>query len=371
MMRIGILRPIPQFSFSMDVYASGLISGLKAVKPDWEIIEFTPKLSDSHNPIVRGINKYRQRYWRYPRELQQQSDIDLFHIIDHSDGHLLYWLKNLPQPKIITCHDLINLTQPETFKGRSLVPIVSMTSWKFAIAGMKYADRIITVSSHTAKDVTHCLNIPQPQITTIPNAVDSQFKILTQQKISSFRRNKGLSDRDLVVLNVGSNNLRKNITTILEAIAILKRQNCPIHFWKAGADFNSEQKSFIAARGLTDCVTYLGKPNPEELSEIYNAADVLVAPSLYEGFGLTILEAMACGTPVITSNVTSLPEVAGDAAILVKPTDINGIVSSLSRLQKEPLLRQSFIDKGLARVKQFTWEKTAIQVARVYQKALN
>lgn len=367
-MRIAILRPIPQFSFSMDVYADGLIGGLKQIKPDWEIIEFAPVLSNPKgNPILRGIDKYYQRYWHYPQLLRQQLDIDLFHIVDHSDGHLLYWLKKLHQPTVITCHDLINLTQPDTFTGRSLVPLISMASWKFAVAGIQYADRSIAVSSHTAQDMTEYLNIPSSEISVIPNAVDAKFKTIPSEEIKAFRQHQGISDDDFCLLNVGSNNLRKNIDSILRAIAILKTQNLPIHFWKAGANFNADQQKFIVEHNLLNCVTYLGKPSPKELIQLYNAADVLVAPSLYEGFGLTILEAMSCRTPVITSNVTSLPEVAGEAAILIEPRDIQGIVTAVSRLYSEPLYRQSLIDKGLARVKQFTWSNTATQVAQVYQ----
>lgn len=369
-MRIGILRPIPQFSFSMDVYADALIDGLKTVRPDWEIIELAPTVSKvDKSPVLTGINKYYERYWHYPHRLKRQ-DIDIFHIIDHSDGHLLYWLNKLPQPKIITCHDLINLIHPETFKGRSIFPRVSMTSWNFAVKGMRYADRIIAVSSNTAKDITNYLHIPEQSIATVPNAVSSQFSPIPQAEIDSYRQQRNITNREFCLLNVGSNNSRKNISLILEAIAILKSRNLPIRFWKTGADFNLEQKSFIAANDLTGCVTYLGKPVLEELIKIYNAADVLVSPSFYEGFGLTVLEAMACGTPVITSNVTSLPEVAGDAAILINPTEVEEIVTAILRLQAEPQTRQTLIDRGLSRVKQFTWEETASRVAEIYNQTL-
>ena len=369
-MKIGILRPVAGFSFSMDVYADGLIGGLKEVRPDWKIIEFAPILSKvQSNPILTGLDRYYQRYWHYPRQLKQQQ-LDLFHIIDHSDGHLLYCLKQQPQPKVITCHDLINLTQPETFRGKSLLPAVSIASWQLAIKGMQYADRVIAVSNHTAKDITQHLYISPQLITTVPNAVSSEFKPLLQDEITVFRQRHNICKQDFCLLNVGSNNLRKNVSSILEAIAILKQENLPVHFWKAGADFDAEQKSFIAAKNLSNCVSYLGKPDEVQLRQIYNAADVLVAPSTYEGFGLTILEAMACGTPVVTSNVTSLPEVAGDAAILVEPSDVESIAGAISRLIAEPQYQQLLSDRGLARAKQFTWSKTAQQVVEVYQQAL-
>lgn len=134
--------------------------------------------------------------------------------------------------------------------------------------------------------------------------------------------------------------------------------------------FYCRAKKFIQTHSLENCVTYLGKPDKESLVNIYNAADVLLSPSLYEGFGITILEAMACGTVVITSNVTSLPEVAGDAAILVAPNDVTTMVKAVGELLEKPLYRKSLVERGLARVKMFTWEKTAEQVATLYEKLL-
>lgn len=115
-------------------------------------------------------------------------------------------------------------------------------------------------------------------------------------------------------------------------------------------------------------MTYLGKPDKCTLVQIYNAADILLSPSLYEGFGMTILEAMACGTPVITSNVTSLPEVAGDAAVLVDPTDVQAMVETICRLHNDSVYRQELSSKGLARARLFTWEATAEQIATTYEK---
>ena len=106
--------------------------------------------------------------------------------------------------------------------------------------------------------------------------------------------------------------------------------------------FNAEQKTFIQKHNLADSITYWGEPNNKALIELYNAADLLLAPSLYEGFGMTILEAMACGTPVITSNTSSLPEVAGDAAILVDPLNTRAIAEQAKAVYGNPQLRQSY-----------------------------
>ena len=371
-MRVAILRRAYRASVSMDVYTDGLVRGLKAIRPNWEIVELAPSAYPDNlgKPAwLRGLQKYYARYWLYPITLRHQ-DVDLFHIIDHSDGYLTYWLNKNHKPRIITCHDIINLIQPETFKKHVRFPLVNMTAWRLSINGLCAADQIISVSSHTAKDVIQNLKINPEKITVIPNAVDTIFRPLKLDEICSFRKSQKLSSDTLCLLNVGSNHPRKNIATILEVLLILKKRNLPIHLWKVGTDFNTEQKSFIQKHSLERYVTYLGAPNKTTLVQVYNAADVLVAPSVYEGFGLTILEAMACGTAVVTSNVSSLPEVAGDAAILLAPLDVKEIASTLHQLYGDPEYRQELVQKGLERVKQFTWKNTAEQVANVYEKVL-
>jgi len=122
---------------------------------------------------------------------------------------------------------------------------------------------------------------------------------------------------------------------------------------------------------LTSCVSYLGKPDRAQLIDLYGAADVLVAPSLQEGFGLTILEAMAAGIPVVTSNVSAMPEVAGDAAILISPTDTDMIAAAIEQLQKDNHYREMLIQKGLKRAQQYTWKASAEKVAQVYEALLS
>ncbi|MEO1179961.1 MAG: glycosyltransferase, partial [Cyanobacteria bacterium J06636_28] len=147
--------------------------------------------------------------------------------------------------------------------------------------------------------------------------------------------------------------------------------NFPIRFWKAGDDFTDDQKTFIAEHQLDSCISYLGKPDKETLIQIYNAADVLVAPSTYEGFGITVIEAMACGLPVVASNVTSLPEVVNDAATLVDPLDTDGIAHAVEQIFTQPALRDEFIQKGFKRAAQFNWHNTAEQIAQIYESLLN
>ncbi|BAZ11085.1 group 1 glycosyl transferase [Calothrix sp. NIES-4071] len=369
-MRVAIVRRALGASFSMDVHADGLVSGLKSVRPDWEIIELPTspeEKQNKRNSLLNGFWKYYQRYLHYPLSVRKQ-EVDIFHIIDHSDGHFVYWLKNTGKPIIVTCHDLINFIHSENISSEARIASISMAIWKLAVKGIRKANRIITVSAYTAKDVVKILNVEPERLTVVPNAVESIFRPLPQTETELFRKQYKISLEKICLLNVGSNHPRKNVFTTLKALEALKAKGVPIHLLKTGADFTSEQKEFIQTYNLEDCITYLGKPDKTSLVKIYNGADILLAPSLYEGFGMTILEAMACGTPVITSNVTSLPEVAGDAAILVEPMDIQAIVEAICRLQSDGEYRQLLIDRGLERAKLFTWEITAEQVAESYEK---
>lgn len=368
-MKVAILRRSPGIAYSMDVYADALIDGLKTVRPGWEIIEefpHNPAQGNRTNSLTKGIQKYHQRYWQYPRRLQS-CDADIFHIIDHSDGYLVNWLRKKHVPTVVTCHDLINLIHPELFRDRARFTWLSLATWKHSLQSMCSAHQIISVSEHTAKDIVQHLKIDPEQIRTIPNGVDKIFQAEGSQVERHFRKASNVSEKTCCLLNVGSNNPRKNIITILKVVHHLQSQNFPVHFWKAGHDFTDVQKQFIAEHQLETCISYLGKPDKETLIQIYNSADVLVAPSTYEGFGITVIEAMACGLPVIAANVTSLPEVVDDAAVLVDPLDIEGMTQSVQQIFTQPTIRNQLIEKGLKRAKYFNWHNTAEQIAQIYE----
>lgn len=352
----------------MDVYADALVAALRAVQPDWEIVEIAPDgdaLRKTQRSWLGGLRKYYQRYWQYPQSLGQLN-VDIAHIIDHSDGYLVPRLKRLGIPTVVTCHDIINYIQPDWFQGRAALPYVSMATWKHAIKGMAQADRIFTVSDYTAKDVTRYLDIEPQRLTVAPNGVDPELRVWPPEDRASIRQGYGLVEPTCCLLNVGSNNPRKNLEGILKALLQLRAEGLPVHFWKAGGDFTPGQQHFIKEHQLEAHVTYLGQPNRETLNQIYSAADVLVAPSIYEGFGLTVLEAMACGTAVVTANTTALPEVAGDAAILVDPQDADAIAQAIAKLWLDADLRESLTARGLTHVKTFTWIKTAEKIADTY-----
>jgi len=370
-MRVVIAGTMPEPS--IDVHTIGVVAGLKAVRPDWEIIAIKPAAIDrSSSSLSVRIWKYYERFWHFPRMIAQQK-ADIFHIIEPCEGHLVYHLKKKQKqvPVVVTCHDLINFYYRDNVQNSVKLPIVSSGAWEHSVKGMKYADHIISVSAATAKDTTELLGIEPARITVAPNAVDTSFRPASLTEKAAIRQKYGISPDKICLLTVGSIHPRKNTDNILKAVKILVERGFPLHFLKAGAEFSSEQKHFIASHGLHQHISYIGKPDKSTLIQIYGTADILLTPSVGEGFGMTILEAMACGTPVVTSNTSAMPEVAGDAGVLVDPKDPESIADGVCLLHQDPIYYQELVKRGLVRVKPYTWDNTAEKIAQVYEKLLD
>lgn len=367
-MRVAIAKTMAEFS--IDVYSNNLISALKTVRPDWEIIELMPRSFDrTSSSLSLRIQKYYERFWLYPRRVTQEI-ADVFHIIEPCDAHLVYWLKKSGIPTVVTCHDLINFYYQDNLKGSVKLPFISKNAWIYSVRGMKQCDRVIAVSAATAKDTHKILDIEPAKITVVPNAVEKVFRPLPKAQADRFRDRQKIAPETICMLNVGANHPRKNINVILQTLEFLKQKGKSAQFWKVGADFTEEQQQFIAKHNLEHDIRYLGKPNKSKLVEIYNAADLLIAPSIHEGFGITLLEAMACGTPVVTGNVSAMPEVVGDAGILINPTNVKEIIEAILRLGTDPIYYQAICEKSRIRAKVFSWENTAEQVAQIYEKSV-
>lgn len=370
-MQLVIVRREADVALSMDVYTDNLVAELKAIRPNWQIVEIAPQpWSRSQENLWHsgtGIRKYYERYWHHPQQVCQVEG-DIYHIIDHTNAHVAYWLKRKGKPIIITCHDLVQFVYPEILKGQSRFPAFSMASWQFSVRGMRDANCVVAVSSNTAKDVHERLGIELQRIVVIPNGVEAAFQLLPFEEVKSFREKYLRSPEEICLLNVGSTHQRKNIITVLKVLKTLKDQGLSVRLWRSGGKFMADQIAFIKTHNLEQDILDFGTVDKNTLIQLYNAAHILLAPSFYEGFGLTVLEAMACGLPVITSNVSSLPEVASNAAVLVEPTDIKAISEAVVRLKQNSNYRQTWIAQGFTRAKQLTWKKSAEQLVSVYEQ---
>jgi glycosyltransferase involved in cell wall biosynthesis len=369
-LRVAIVRDVPSEALSMDVYADGLVAGLRQSYPEWQVIELVPPAYLLKRLLIFKLAKYCYKYILYPLRLRREN-ADIYHIIDHSYGHLVLDLKKLKKQVVVTCHDLVNFIYPNNLASRAAFPLASMLAWKLATQGLQAADHVLVDSICTANDIIRFLRFEQDSVSVVPLAVDCQFQPLSEREKLSFRNAYSISPNTTCIVHIGTVEQRKNIPTILRVVGFLRDSGVPVHFWKVGESFSDVQASLIKELGIEDIVTYLGRSDKSTLIQIYNAADVLLSPSLYEGFGLTILEAMRCGTPVISSNTSALPEVAGDAAVLVDPLDVHSIAEAIMRIRDDAAYREQLICKGLGRANHFSWASVAGQAAEIYKQVVN
>lgn len=252
--------------------------------------------------------------------------------------------------QVVTIHDCAFYDQPEGFSRK-------FAAWyQFLVPKLaRRIRRIITISQFSRERLLEYCRVPREKIVVIPQGVDSRFRPLPAQVVADTRATLQLPQR--YVLFVGNLAPRKNLLRLLDAWQIVQPQFPETSLVLAGA----AHRVFRDA-GLTSPptgVVALGYVADEHLPALYCGSDCFVFPSLYEGFGLPVLEAMACGVPVLASNVTSLPEVAGDAALLVNPYETKALASGLERLLTDGTLRQELSRRGLLRASSFTWERTA------------
>jgi len=272
----------------------------------------------------------------------------------------------LPCPAVVTVHDLAWARFPETYDPADL-----RMQTRVVPRSLRRAAHIITVSHSTARDLTERLAVPADKITAIPLGVSPTFSpdgpALPPDAFSGAER---LAGGYLLHLATGGPHPRKNVARLLEAYARLRADHAAPPLVVAGDVTSERGRALLEATadlGLADHVIFPGQVSEAVLPALYRSATLLVYPSLYEGFGLPILEAMASGLPVITSNRSSLPEVAGDAALLVDPESLEDLTAALARALTDDALRRDLAQRGLARSREFTWERTARATIAVYQ----
>jgi glycosyltransferase involved in cell wall biosynthesis len=273
----------------------------------------------------------------------------------------------LPCPGVVTVYDLSFIHYPQRLQPWRRLYL----RWGTTYSAQR-ASRVIAISASTKRDIVALLGVAEGKVDVIPCGVDEDFRpVERQEQLKELRKRRRLPPR--MLLFVGTIEPRKNLTTLLRSYALLREWIQPPPLVIAGAKGWQHEEVFSLAQelGLLDELLFPGFIPRDELPLWYNAADLFVYPSLYEGFGLPPLEAMACGTPVVASNTSSLPEVVGDAGLLVEPTDAEEIAEAMQRLLTDSTLRDELTSKGLERARAFTWHRTARETAEVYDRALS
>jgi len=235
------------------------------------------------------------------------------------------------------------------------------------------AQHIIAVSHATKVDIAHQLDIPSGNISVVHNAIKMIFRPnRSKAQLEAIRHRYGLDEE--FILGIGSTDPRKNIVGLVRAYAKLptkQRSRYRLCIVWTYSFFQRELLDLIDLLEVRGQVRFLERVLDEDLALLYNAATLFVFPSHYEGFGLPPLEAMACGTPVVAANNSSIPEVVGDAGLLVDSTDFDALATTMERALDDTSLRSELSRKGLERAKQFSWERMGKQTLEVYKRALS
>lgn len=355
---------------SMEIYADQLENALKPFSKNFiNIKSYTPVISKwlSKCNLPFGISMRYDRYFSYPNQAKKNQG-KINHIIDQSYAHLLNKINS--KQTIITVHDLIPLL---AWKG--VIPGLKYPHfpflYKLSISSLNKARAIIAISNSTKEDlITYC-GLDARNIKVIHAGVDKRFSPFSNEKKKLVRNIFGLHAKHTYFILIVGFQSYKNILTSFQVVSKLQdilKANIQLVWLGSNKDMCTEYSKRV---NLNNNVISLSNLGIDRLVELYNGVDCLLFPSLYEGFGSPPLEAMACGTPVVTSNVASIPEVVGDAAIMLPPSDVDGLVEAVKNILENESLRNDYIKRGYANAKRFTWDGSASKVFSLYQEILN
>lgn len=298
-----------------------------------------------------------------PRSRRQHMPVDVFHVTD-------YRVVRMDCPVVATLHDALPVKHPEWCSPR----MRGLKNWLQSKAARK-ADRIIAPSHFAIPELVECFGVDEKRITVVPQGVDEEWlQPPGAHQVAVTLRLHGLEPG--YFLFVGTLQPRKNVERVLDAWLALpkavRRERQLVLVGSAGWRCEALVARIAAARDKRERVVWLDRlTRPEHLRHVYAGAGAFVFPSLYEGFGIPVVEAFASGVPVVASTASSLPEVSQGAAVEVDPLSVADISSAMLALVQDDFLRRRCIDAGRARAAQLTWRNTAMRTAAVYQTALS
>ena len=346
-------------STSTALHTDGLSGVLRNYEPDEIVVkEFAPKMPAW---LQSKWGMRFARYILYPLQATQPEGA-ITHILDHGYAHLLY-TRN-PDKTIVTVTDLMpvlwwkGLLPVQSKKG---IPITVL----YSLYALNRATHIITISSNTKNDLVKWIGCDPSKISVVYLGVDSIFKPYNTELKSAVRNQLFGSEPKKLILITGSQFYKNHETALKTIVYLLANGLKNIYLVKTG-NLTRDWLELVKKYNLEKNVINLGFIPREQMPDLYNAVDILFFPSLYEGFGWPPLEAMACGTPAVTSNAASLPEVMGDIDTMCDPFDTIGFAQKIRALLNDEEYRQWIIQQGIARSEKFNWEDTAKQVINVY-----
>lgn len=345
-----------------------------STKPIKVFLDDSP-LKSGH--AVRGIGNYTRNL---VAGLKKEKAIDFVKLVDNPDlVHYPYFdlfYHTLPIQKIVstivTIHDVIPLLFPKHYPPG----LRGKINHQLQKVALKKVAAIITDSQCSKIDIVKYLHYPPDQIFVTYLAAGDKFHQINKDSIQKNQIRKKYSLPPQFVMYASDINWNKNVLGLVQACKKAGVNLAIVGKWSKETDFdrahpeNKIRCQFVDQYWNDPMVKRLGWVDEEDLIGLYNLADVYCQPSFYEGFGLQVLEAMACGCPVVTSNVSSLPEIAGDAALLVDPSSVDEIAKALTDLLNNRALRCTMVERGLKQVMKFSWQKTTQRTVEVYRQSI-
>lgn len=348
-------------------YIANTLAALPAADPDLRYTVFVGEGTPPPDPAftvqrsgLSTANPAQRILWEQAIQPWQLGGLDLLHGMAFVNPLLARI------PSVVTIYDLTFILHPERLSASRRRYLHTMTR----ITAQR-ARRIIAISASTARDIERLLGIPRDRIDVALPGVGAQFAPLPAEVVGAFRERLGLPPRFL--MHLGTLEPRKNLTVLLHAFARLPetlRAEVPLVLVGGKGWGLNEVRATIVRLGLEENVRMEGYVPDEDLPLWYNAAAALVYPSVYEGWGLPVVEALACGTPVVVSNTSSLPEAAGDAGLALNPHRIEDWVAGLERALTDDAWRAAARTRGLAHAATLTWDATARAHVACYRRAL-
>lgn len=359
-------------------YTRELVRALAATATDHHLRFFSAKAPAElpvSDPLPQGRNisyraapldeRWLYRLWyrlRLPLPVQWISGrLDLFHspdfVLPPVSGRI---------PTLLTVHDLSFVHYPHTFPAVLVRYLNRVVPWS-----IRRATHVLADSAATKQDLLDVWRVPPEKVTVLYSGVDARFQPVSDEAAkTAVRRRYNLGEAPYV-LTVGTVQPRKNYQMLVQAFRPVA-QHLPHNLYIAGGKgwLYEEMLAEVQRQGLDGRVRFIGFVADEDLPALYSAADLFVFPSLYEGFGLPLLEAMACGVPVVTSDASSLPEVVGDAAVMLSPQDTAVWSEAMQALLVDALRRQALAARGLQQARRFTWQRAATQLLALYDRLL-
>lgn len=354
-------------------YSRFIVGGIQEFFPEEQLVLFTPKLKD--HPETKEFTKATSfttvlpssflstlklgSYWRsfLLKNEAKRARLDIFHGLSHE---LPNGISSVAKT-VVTVHDLIFLRYPQFYKA--------LDRWiytKKLTYACKEADCIIAISEQTKNDLIEFLKVPAEKIVVVYQGCHPNFhRNFSKEELSSIQMKYHLPEQYL--LNVGTIESRKNVLLLVKALKEMKNTSIPVVIVGRPTAYLEDVKSFIATNALEKRVQFIHKASFADLPAIYQLSTVFVYPSLFEGFGIPLVEAIACGVPVITSTGSCFSEAAGPAAIYVDPQDVKGMSSSIEKVLADSSLRQSMVEQSTEYIKRFEAEVIAREMMKVYR----